>query len=450
MQLLFRWIHSLHPRTRKIGKNVAASAVYRMISMAASLVMVPVLLDWLGTTQYGIWLTIQAVVGWFMLFDLGLGNGLRNKLAEALAKDQPELARSYVSTAYAVISVIAGFLFVGFLLAGFFIDWTGVFNAEAGLAASLSATMTIVFAFFSVQFVFQLVKMILMADQRPALAGLINTVGTILALLCVLAVVKLAPGNLVLVAAIVSGTNVLVLILANFWAFGGKYAALKPSLKFIRAQHVRSLTGIGVHFFILQGAALVVFATDNMIITQLIGPEAVPAYNIAFKYFNLVMVFFTILTLPYWSAFTEAFHKSDFDWIKRTVRGLMKIWMLSLLVVAFMLLAAPAVYQIWVGDQITVPLGLSITFAVWVSLSSGIAVFSNFLSGVGKIRLSVYHAVFVMIINIPLSVWLAGPCGLGSTGVILASVLGMVPRLILQPLQYRLIISGKARGIWNR
>lgn len=450
MELISRWIQSLHPRTRKIGKNVASSVVYRMISMAASLVMVPLLLEWLGATQYGIWLTIQAVVGWFMLFDLGLGNGLRNKLAEAMAADNKELAQTYVSTAYAIITAIAVLLFVGFLIAGLFIDWTVVFNTDDNMQRSLAVTMTIVFAFFSVQFVFQLVKMVFMADQRPALPTLINTVGTVLSLAVIAVLMKQAPGNLIWVAAVISGTNVLVLIIANAVAFRGKYSFLKPSWRKVKRKHMRSLGGVGVQFFVLQGAALVVFATDNMIITQMIGPEEVPAYNIAFKYFNLVMVFFTVLTVPYWSAFTDAFHRQDHQWIRSTVRALMRIWFLSLVVVVVMLLAAPTVYQLWVGDSITVSWGLSLTFAVWVSLSSGIAVFSNFLSGVGKIRLSMYHAVFVMIINLPLSIFLAGPCGMGSTGVILASVLGMIPRLILQPLQYRLIILGKARGIWNR
>lgn len=450
MNVFSRWIETLHPRTRKIGKNVLSSAFYRMVSMGASLVMVPLLLDWLGTSQYGIWLTIQAVVGWFMLFDLGLGNGLRNKLAEALAKNESELARSYVSTAYAIITAIAVFLFVAFLLAQLFIDWTVVFNADDGLRKTLAVTMTIVFAFFSIQFVFQLVKMVYLSDQRPAIAALVNTLGTVLSLGAIAVIMTQFPGDLITVAAIISGANVLVLIGANAFAFRRRYRHLRPSWALVRKDQVRSLTSVGFRFFILQGAALVVFATDNMIITQMMGPEEVPAYNIAFKYFNLVMVFFTLLTVPYWSAFTEAYHKQDKEWIRQTVRSLMRIWALSLVIVALMLLAAPTVYHLWVGDRIEVSFGLSLTFAVWVSLSSGVAVFSNFLSGVDKIGLSVYHAIFVTLVNIPLSIWLAGYWGLGSTGVILASVLGMLPRVIFQPLQYRLIMLGKARGIWNK
>lgn len=412
--------------------------------------LVPLLLEWLGNEQYGIWLTIQAVIGWFMLFDLGLGNGLRNKLAETLADDKRSLARTYVSTAYFIITVIGVVLFFVFLLARYWIDWAVVFNAPEALRESIATTMTIVFAFFSLQFVFQLVKMVLMADQRPADAALINTIGTLFALVLIVLLMQWMPGNLVAVAGVISGANVVVLLLANWWVFRGKYRWLRPQWSHVSRSRISSLTGLGFRFFILQGAALIVFATDNMIITQMIGPEAVPAYNIAFKYFNLMMVFFTLLTVPYWSAFTEAYQKGDIVWIRRTVRTLLKVWGLSLCVLVLMVLIAPLVYQLWVGDRVVVEDRLSLIFAIWVALQSGVAIFSNFLSGIGKIGLSVYHALFVTVVNIPLSIWLAGPCGLGSAGVILASVIGMLPRVVFQPLQYSLIISGKARGIWNR
>lgn len=445
-----RWIQTWHPRTQKIGRNVLSSAVYRMMSMAASLLLVPLLLDWLGATSYGIWLTIQAVVGWFMLFDLGLGNGLRNKVAEALAEENVLLARQQVSTAYAIISGIAVLLFVVFLMLHFWVDWTVVFNADAELQQPLAMTMLIVFSFFCVQFVFQLVKMIYLADQRPAVVALINTVATVLSLLVVALVYQRLGGNLVRVALVISGANILVLIGASILAFRGRYRALRPTWKLVSRSKMWGLTSVGIQFFVLQGAALVVFATDNMIITQMIGPEEVPAYNVVFKYFNLVMVFFTLLTVPYWSAFTEAFQRGDAQWVKNSVRMFMRIWLITVVVVLVMLWVAPSVYALWVGDRIVVSSQLSLVFAIWVTLSAGLTIFSNFLSGVGKIRLSVYHGIFVAVVNIPLSVFLAGPMGLGSTGVILASLLGMLPRLVMQPLQYWLIISGKARGIWNK
>lgn len=444
------WLQKLHPRTRKIGKNILESAVYRAISMAASFITVPILLHWLGQAEYGVWLTMQAVIGWFLIFDLGLGNGLRNKLAEALAANKPQLARRYVSSAYVIITGISLAMLVIYGIAQWFIDWKVVFNAPTINDSELRRTMNLVFLFFCVQFVFQLIKMIWLADQRPALTTLVNALGTLISLVAVFLASKLLPANLEIVAWIIGGGNLLLLVIANFTGFRGKYNAFRPSVKLASWDEMRKLTNLGLRFFILQGAALIVFATDNMIITQMIGPEEVPAYQIAFKYFNLVMVFFTLITVPYWSAYTEAFQKKDHAWIRSTVRSLMRIWVASLVVVMIMFVSAPVVYRLWVGPELQIPTMLSAVFAMWVALSAGLAIYGNFLSGVGKIQLSVYHAIFVSIINIPLSILLAGPLGLGSTGVILASVIGLIPRAIFQPIQYHLIIKGKARGIWNR
>ena len=36
-------------------------------------------------------LTLSSIIGWFAFFDIGFGNGLRNKFAEAIAKGDHQL-----------------------------------------------------------------------------------------------------------------------------------------------------------------------------------------------------------------------------------------------------------------------------------------------------------------------------------------------------------------------
>jgi O-antigen/teichoic acid export membrane protein len=115
-----------------------------------------------------------------------------------------------------------------------------------------------------------------------------------------------------------------------------------------------------------------------------------------------------------------------------------------------MYFAAPRVFSIWIDNQVLIPNILNLLMLIWVLLSAFLSIYGTLLSGVGKLRLSLYHAGFVMIINIPLSVWLAGISGLGSAGVILATIIGLSIRLLFQPMQVHLLISGKARGVWNR
>src|SRR5512137_2137737 len=85
-------------RSVKAKKNILYAVVIKGISIAISLVLVPLTLHYVNPTQYGIWLTLSSIIAWFGFFDIGFGNGLRNKFAEAKAKGDHELARTYVST----------------------------------------------------------------------------------------------------------------------------------------------------------------------------------------------------------------------------------------------------------------------------------------------------------------------------------------------------------------
>ena len=92
-------------------------------------------------------------------------------------------------------------------------------------------------------------------------------------------------------------------------------------------------------------AAVVVFTTDNLIITQLFGPAQVAPYAIALKYFNIAQMGFSIIITPFWSAFTEAYAKNDFGWIKNTIKKLIKIWSMVVFVVIIMLLLSGKIYD---------------------------------------------------------------------------------------------------------
>ena len=95
-------------RTLNAKKNIIASFAIKSVSMLIGLMLVPMTIHYVSKTQYGIWITLSSIVGWIGFFDIGLGNGLRNKFAEAVAKKKYKLAKIYVSTTYAVVSIIIG------------------------------------------------------------------------------------------------------------------------------------------------------------------------------------------------------------------------------------------------------------------------------------------------------------------------------------------------------
>ena len=435
-----------HSRTVKAKKNISASFLIKGLNILINFAFVPLTLSYIDETRYGIWFTVSSVIGWFYFLDVGLGNGLRNKLAEALARGETELARRYISTAYAALLGIIAVIYVLFVMLYGYLDWTAIFNAPRELNHEIGQLIFVVFSFFCLRFVLNLITVILMAMQNPAFKDAFNLAGSLLAFIIVFVLTKTTQGSLVLLGAALTFSPVFVLTLGTLILFFSKYKIYRPAPRLVRLAYVRDLLNIGVQFFVIQISAIVLFTTDNMIITQILGPEAVTPYNIAFKYMSAVTLLFGILVTPFWSAITEAYVKKDFTWIRRVIKKLMHIWLGVVVLVVIMVAASPLVYTLWIGDKVDIPFQLTLLMGLFVIITSWSSIFVQFINGVGKIRLQLYHAVLVGIINIPLSIWLAGY--FDARGVIMATIICQAIGAMWVPIQYYKIVNERARGIW--
>lgn len=67
-------------RSQIVVKNAAVSFAIKIGAMAIDFAKVPVLLSFLDSSHYGVYLTIASIVYWTHQFDFGLGTGLRYKL----------------------------------------------------------------------------------------------------------------------------------------------------------------------------------------------------------------------------------------------------------------------------------------------------------------------------------------------------------------------------------
>ena len=104
------------------------SFLIKGVSIAVGFFTVPLCLSYIDQSRYGVWITISSILTWFSFFEIGLGHGLKNRLAEALAVEDYQLGKKYVSTTYALLIMIITCVGVLFVIANyFFIDWTIVF-----------------------------------------------------------------------------------------------------------------------------------------------------------------------------------------------------------------------------------------------------------------------------------------------------------------------------------
>ena len=441
-------INKGHQRSVKAKKNILASFVIRGCNIAISLVLVPLTIHYVDRTQYGVWLTLSSIIGWFTFFDIGFGNGLRNKFAEAIAKGDHLLARIYLSTTYAILSIIIAVVLIIFFCVNPFLNWSTILNAPAGMAEQLSTVALLVFVFFCLQFVLQLITTIITANQQPAKASFFNFLGSLFSLTIIFILTKTTSGSLIYLGMALGITPVLVLTSSSLWFYNHEYKQYAPSFKYIKFSYARNLMSLGIKFFIIQIAAIIFYETSNLIIAQLFGPAQVTSYNIAYKYFGIIPMVMSIITSPFWSAFTEAWVNKDIQWIKTTMKRLRLLCLLLSGLAVLMLLLSDFVYTMWVGNQIIIPLSVSISIASYVILNAWNAIHSQFLNGVGKIKMQLYFALGGSLINIPLAIFLGK--NLGIYGVVLSTTIISIVVAVVSPIQYNKIINNRADGIWAK
>jgi O-antigen/teichoic acid export membrane protein len=437
-----------HERTLTAKKNIAISLLLKGFSIVVSLLNVPLAIHYVNSTQYGVWLTLSSMFIWFTLFDIGFGNGLKNKLTEALANGDEALARAYVSTTYVAVMVISGVLFGIFLIVNYFVDWTAVFNVPSGMRRELNVVVMIVFLIFTVQFVLQLINIISQARQNTVVPSLITLSGNCVGLILVFILTRTTHGSLLNLCLSIGLTPVLALAIYSIVLFAGPYKMLAPSLKLADRQYIRAIMTLGIKFFIIQIGLIFYYNCDNLIITQILGPAAVTPYNLAFRYFSVVSLISTILMTPFWAAFIEAHIRKDHGWIRNTVRKLEKISLALFVLSLAMLAVSPYVYRLWLGTEVTIPFSLSAAVAVYSSILTYRTIFNYYMNGVGKVMLQLYLVIISGLINIPLAIFL---CRLqGVTGVLMSTTLLCIVSAVFEITQYKKLINNTATGIWNK
>ena len=85
---------------------------------------------------YGVWLTILSILNWAVNFDLGIGNGLRNRLAEAIASKNEGKVRTLISSAYILLSIVSIIVFLLISIISCFLNWNKILNVNESIVAN--------------------------------------------------------------------------------------------------------------------------------------------------------------------------------------------------------------------------------------------------------------------------------------------------------------------------
>lgn len=440
-----------HERTVKAKKNILLSMIYKALGILIGFAYFPISLNYLGEEKFAIFLIMVSMVDWFAEFDIGIGNGLRNRLGEALADDNEEDARGYISTAYfALGSIFSGvaLIAIGF---SFIIPWADWLEADPTLDRQIMILAVMMFGAFAINFIAAMIYQVFFALQRTGIVNLFGLIVKASFLALIIILMYTTEESLVLYGAAKTFTFAFIPLAIGlyYFNFSKDLKKFKPSLKYVKRHYFDKMFSLGFQFFMIKISMVIIHQTNNILIAKFVSLEEVTTYEAAYKFLSVFLLVFVIFTNQLWSASVEAYRKGDLVWMRNTIKSVVKIWLGTVLITFLMVLISPLFYKLWLGDK-EIPLAITIVVAVSVSITNWVNLFNLITNGTGKIRLQMYAWIFASIINIPLSIFFATTMELGTVGIVMGTIVSMLPLAFLSPIQVRKILSENIKGIWNK
>jgi O-antigen/teichoic acid export membrane protein len=441
-------IKQLNGNTKKVISNVINGVVIKGIAIGIGFLTVPAYITYFeNNIVLGIWFTILSVLSWILNFDLGVGNGLRNRIVGTIAKNDHISTRKYISSSYIFLTVISFAIFIIILLISLSISWNKVFNISTQIINTSELRLAIIIVLFGImlQFILRLISSILFALQESFLPNLLTLITNIVILIFVTVSNISGFNNNILELSVVYLFAVnLPLFVTTIIIFSTRLKSVSPKIGFFDLKYAIDTLKVGSAFLGLQLEAMVINNTSVFLITWLLGSVFVVEYNIYFKIFSLVSTIYSLITVPIWSAITKAKAEDDYEWIRKTTRVLQLIAVIftigQLAVLPFM----QYLFNIWLGDN---TFKVSFKLMLLFTLEQGIIIWSGInaaiCNGLNEMKWQFVLMTIGACLMFPLAYILTSYFP-SYNGVILAHCFSLLPYCIGQTIWLeKYIINGK-------
>ncbi len=425
-----------------VVNNASGALVVKGLSLVLSIFTLPVYMNYFkDQSNLGLWLTIVSVLHWFLNFDLGISNGLRNHLTKAIIERNDKEGKQLISSAYFSIGIVCIFVSVLFFIVFPFIKWNVVFAVSSTSLhpSALRISVGIVFIGIMLQLFLKIISSVLYSMQKSSINNLLVFLSSLFTLIAVI----IAPSrsnefNLIIMASINSIAVIIPLIVATFYIFGfTEMSKMKPSLSMVSKRCVKMVLSLGFSFFYVQIIYMVLMNTNPYLITLFAGSENVVDNYVYSAIYGLLVSLFMIALTPIWSIVTKAYVEKNVEWLKRLYHKLLLFAILASFIELMIVPFTQVLVNIWLQDNaIQINYFYALGYAMTYILMIFNSVFSNIANGFGRLKSQIIYFSIGVIIKIPLAYFLVKLTG-SWFGVPIANFFAMVPYIINQPINIR-------------
>ena len=434
-------IKNIITNNKNLVANIFATGGINVISIIIALFATPAYMRYFDDDAIlGLWFTLLSILEAMSVMDFGLGNGIRNRLTEAIARKESTKGKKIVSSGYCIIIVIIIVIFILGNIILTFIPWKNALNINSNNISPKEILLCIRLIYFSImlQIVLKLINSILYALQKAAIATFLPVCTNMLMLIFVLiggngnSVDKLI--YLFIWYCVVSN---LPYFIVTCWLFWGRYKEYRPSIRYADKEMAVSTFKLGLVFFYLTLMSMMTHNTNELIISALFKSSYVVDYQIYNKVYILIPTAMNVIMIPLWSAATKELAKKNYFWLKGLYNFLYLVsvgaFFMACMIIPFM----QPIINVWLGENaININPVLCIPFILYVTINAFNGANATVANGCGWLKVQMIMAPVSAILNIPFSILLKYVLG-DWTAIVLANVLSLLPITVAQYIYIR-------------
>jgi len=427
-------------RRKRILSAIGTAIFGKGSVLVVNAISVPITVRYLGAEQYGLWITISMTIAMLVYLDIGIASTLTNLISESYAKDDPVAASHYFATAFWMTAGVATALGLAGWALWPHLDFAWLLHIQnPALVPEVSRAVRAAGLLFLCGLPAGLAAKALAGYQELHIANLFSAAGNILAL-CAIVLVVVLHGSLAMLVAAYAGAIVFGSIACLAWVCLFRKPWLKPLPARVRWHLVRRVFSSGGQFFLIQLAGLVVFNSDNLVISHFRNPAEVTPYNVTWRLVTYANTLQILSSQALWPVYSEAWARGQMDWIRATYARMRRMTAATLLIACAVLIPfGRAIIRIWAGRVAVPGMPLLLLMCVWMAIFAITTNQATLMGATSRVRRQAVSSILAAIVNLALSIYWVRT--MGPFGALLGTVVSYIFFILLvQAIEVRSIL----------
>lgn len=335
---------------RVLARNVCSNWIGFAVHGLITFFLTPFILDAIGGTQYGIWVLITSLTGYYGLLTMGIGAGTTQQLTKAVAEENSHRVNQLASSAVFALTGCGGVIWLAAIVMSFSVPH--MFSVPAELTHQTRVCVLVVGAATGFQFALFAFSAIFTAKQRYDLSNMIGISTRLLSAAAICLVLRQGGG---LVALCIVGATADSLGSIIRWAVARRLIpSLRISWQLIDRASLSRLAGLSVWNALIAGGQNLNATAGILVIGALLSDAAIAPYAMALSLVQILMRPLNAAAIVFFPVAAELFAKGEIGRLRRVYLSGAKLMMLLGVAVGVPgILWSRDFYNLWIPEQLS-------------------------------------------------------------------------------------------------